>query len=216
MRSGIEEHPEHRINQRNIMPTPSYRIAITLTSSLGVDEKFLNLTRGVAATIASHGLGIVYGGTAYGMMFELAQSYKSAGGTDLVGVMAKDLMAVTKGYVPFDELDTSILVDTMEERKRVIIEKADALMILPGGYGTLEEIGTIIGGRVNKLFDKPIAILNIDGFYDELLSFFEKLYSERFSKIAHTDYCFVSDRIEDVLEYFSNYQPSELADKFVS
>jgi len=192
-----------------------YRIAVTLTSSLSVDVKYLDLTRGVASMLAKNNFGLVYGGTAYGMMLELGQSYKSKGGVDLVGVMAKDLMSVTKGYVAFDGLDEKYIMPTMEDRKRRIIEKADAFLILPGGYGTVEEIGTILGGRVNKLFDKPIAFLNLDGFYNELFDFFRTLKNLKFSKIDYTEACFVGTNISDILAYYKDYEKSELLDKFV-
>ena len=192
-----------------------FRIAITLTSSLSVDEEYLKLTRDVARYLAEHDFGIVFGGTAYGMMLELAQTYKTAGGTDLVGVMAKDLMAVTKGYVPYDKLDETHMEDSMENRKHKMVTLADAFLILPGGYGTFEELGTMLGGRINKLYDKPIAILNYKGFYDQMLAFFSMMVDKNFSKIRYEDVCLISEDLAEITNYFSNYQPEELADKFV-
>jgi uncharacterized protein (TIGR00730 family) len=149
------------------------------------------------------------------MMATLAQSYKSAGGKNLTGIMAKDLMAVTKGYVAFDNLDHSYLEDTMESRKHRIIEQSDAFMILPGGYGTFEEIGSIVGGKVNKLYDKPIAIYNYGGFYDTLLVFLSEMQQKSFSKIPISEFVFVSDNIDDIFNHFETYQLKELGDKFV-
>jgi len=188
---------------------------ITLTSSMNVDEKYLELTKTVSKAFAENGLGIVFGGTAYGMMKELAQIYKDSGGDDLVGVMAEDLMKVTKGYVAYEKLDESYLMPSMEERKLVMIEKSDAFLILPGGYGTLEEIGSIIGGRANKLYDKPIAILNLDGFYDQFLEWMNSMQEKKFSKINYKDIIFVSEDIEEIMKYFNNYKKEELQDKFV-
>lgn len=76
------------------------RIGITLTSSLSVGQEYINLTRKVAERLAGEEMGIVYSGTDYGMMSELAKVYKDAGGSDLTGVMAKGLMAVTKSLTP--------------------------------------------------------------------------------------------------------------------
>lgn len=192
-----------------------FRIWITLTSSLSVDKKYIDLTHRVASKIAEKKLGIVYGWTAYWMMLELAISYKSNWGADLVGVMAEDLMKSTKWYIAFDQLDEKHIVQTMEDRKKLIVEKSDWFLILPGWYGTIEEIGTIIWGKVNKLFDKPIAIFNLDGFYDKLLSFFSMIKKDKFSKIDYKDICFVSDNMEDILIYFKNYKKTELSDKFI-
>lgn len=191
------------------------KIGITLTSSLEVGQEYIDLTESVAIYMAEQGLGIVYGGTAYGMMLKLAESYKRAGGTDLTGVMAKHLMRVTKGYVAYENLDKTFLEETMEDRKRRIIEESDAFIILPGGYGTLEEIGSIIGGKVNKLFDKPIAIYNHANFYDKLLGFLNEMYFKRFSKINVDDIIFKSHSINDIINHFQQYKQKELADKFV-
>ena len=121
------------------------KIGITLTSSLSVGQAYIDLTEKVAKTLADKNYGIVFGGTDYGMMSTLANAYKDAGGAELIGVMAKDLMAVTKGYIAYDKLDASFLEETMENRKHRIVEQSDAFIILPGGYGTFEEIGSIIG-----------------------------------------------------------------------
>lgn len=191
------------------------KIGITLTSSMDIDKGYIELTRSVAQVLAKRGDSVVYGGTDYGMMATLAESYKESGGQELIGVMAKDLMKVTKGYIAYEGLDSSFLENTMEDRKRKIIDLSDAFLILPGGYGTFEEIGTILGGKVNKLFDKPIAIYDHNGFYGTLLRFFEEMQSKNFSKIPLSDFVFVSDNLEEIMNHFENYRPKNLADKFV-
>ena len=191
------------------------KIGITLTSSLSVGQEYIDLTEKVAKTLADKNYGIVFGGTDYGMMSTLANAYKDAGGAELIGVMAKDLMAVTKGYIAYDKLDTSFLEETMENRKHRIVEQSDAFIILPGGYGTFEEIGSIIGGKVNKLYDKPIAIFNYDGFYNTLIAFLHEMQEKDFSKIPITDFVFVSDNLDDIINHFETYKQKNLADKFV-
>lgn len=191
------------------------RIGITLTSSLDVDQKYIDLTDKVATGIAVKGNGIVYGGTDYGMMSRLAESYKVAGGKDLCGVMAKDLMAVTKNYKKFGRLDEEHTVETMEDRKRKIIELSDAYIILPGGWGTFEEIGSIVGGQANKLYSKPIAFCNYEGYYDTLFDFLEKMFREKFSRINPKEVFFSSDNFDEIFNFFETYTASELRDKFV-
>lgn len=190
------------------------RIGITLTSSLSVGQEYISLTKQVAEQLAAEKMGIVYGGTDYGMMSELAVTYKNAGGDDLTGVMAKDLIAITKGYKAFSGLDRSFLEETMGDRKHRIIIESDAFIILPGGYGTLEEIGDIVGGKANKIYDKPIAILNHEGFYDTLLEFLNEIKAKKFSKIPLDDFVFVGDNLDDILTHFKQYQTKVLADKF--
>ncbi len=197
------------------MTVSSLRVGITLTSSLEVDESYIQLTKLVARYLAGKKAGVVYGGTAYGMMRTLGETYKQAGGEDLVGVMAKDLAVVTKSYIAYDGLDESYFEETMEERKYRIINLSDAYLILPGGYGTLEEIGSILGGKVNKLYDKPIAIYNHNHFYDTFIAFLSEMHSARFSKIAIQEVAFVSDDMGAIFDYFLTYTQKELADKFV-
>ncbi len=160
-------------------------------------------------------MSIIYGGTDYGMMSELARTYKDNGGNNLTGVMARDLMAVTKNYRAFDRLDTAYMEDTMDDRKHRIVSESDGFIILPGGYGTFEEIGEIIGGKVNKLYDKPIALFNYDGFYNTLIRFLDEMQNKSFSKVPLTEFVLVSDSLDEIMQHLREYQVTELEDKFV-
>ncbi len=191
------------------------KIGISLTSSLHVGDEYIELTRLIAKTLAEKGHSIVYGGTAYGMMLELAETYKKAGGTELIGIMSKDLIAVTKGYEAYPHLDQTIMVDTIGERKDRIISTCDAMLILPGGYGTIEELITVAGGKINKLLDKPIAVYNYKNFYGTLTVFFQELCEKKFSKIDFSSVVYDSTDLETILQYFINYRNTELADKFI-
>ncbi len=191
------------------------KIAITLTSSMHVGQEYIDLTRQVAQLIAERGDSIVYGGTDYGMMKELAESYKNAGGRELIGVMAKDLMAVTKGYKAYARLDEQHVEETMGARKEKILSLADAVLVLPGGYGTMEELIDYVGGKINLLYDKPIGILNYRGFYDTLAAFFDELHLKSFSKIKFSEVACISDDPTTIFKYVDVYQPVVLLDKFV-
>ena len=191
------------------------RVGITLTASLEVGQEYIDLTRKIASYLAEKGVGIVYGGTAYGMMITLGETYKQAGGKDLNGVLAKDLMRVTKNYVAYEGLDHTYIEETMEDRKRKIADLSDALLILPGGYGTFEEIGTIVGGKANKIFNKPIAFYNYKGFYDKLLGYFDDIHAKQFSKISPDQLVLPSTDMDEILDYFKNYKAIDLVDKFV-
>lgn len=191
------------------------RIGITLTSSLSVGQEYIDLTRTVATTLAQNNFDIAYGGTEYGMMKELAVSYKQSGGKSLLGVMSRELESVTKGYKAFEQLDETIWVQTIGERIREILNKSDGFIILPGGYGTLEEIGVIVGGKVNKLYDKPIILLNHAGFYDKYIAFLDEMVKKDFSKVNVRDIVFVTDSPAEIIEYFTSYSKAKIPDKFV-
>ena len=189
-------------------------IGITLTSSLSVE--YIDLTQVVSKKLAENNFGIVYGGTDYGMMSELANSYINNGGKNIIGVTAKDLINVTANYKFFEKLNDSFVMSTMGERISKIISLSDGFIILPGGYGTFEEMGTIIGGNVNKLYQKPIVILNYNGFYNSLIKFLNEMFKKKFSKISISDVVLVTDDIDDAITHLQKFQKIDLPDKFVS
>lgn len=191
------------------------RIGITLTSSVNVDPEYTRHAREVGAALAKQFFGIVYGGTNYGMMGELAASYKENRGTDLVGVLAEDIMKVTKGYKAFDRLDDKFMMPTMEDRMRKIMELSDGFIIFPGGYGTLAEMDTFIGRKAEKLFDKPIVLYNLKGFYDKYIEFVRYMIESRFSKIPFESIVHTDDNMERVVDYFLTYKSNFVPDKFV-
>ncbi len=191
-------------------------IGITLTSSMNVGREYIDLTNLIAKNLAENNFGIVYGGTDYGMMSELAQTYKNNGGNKIIGVMASDLISVTKNYKAFDLLDEQFIEKTMEDRKKKITTLSDGFIILPGGYGTFEEMGSIIGGNVNKLYSKPIVIYNYNHFYDTLITFFKEMYAKKFSKISLNEAVLISADMEEVLNYLKSHEATKLPDKFVN
>lgn len=191
------------------------RIGITLTSSVNVDPEYTLRAQEVGTAFAQRFIGIVYGGTDYGMMGELAASYKKSNGNDLVGVLAEDLMNVTKGYKAFEHLDDKFVMPTMEDRMRKIMDLSDGFIILPGGYGTIEEMGTFIGGKANKLFDKPIVLYNIKGFYDKYIEFVRYMIESRFSKIPFESIVHTDDNMERIVDYFLTYKSTFVPDKFI-
>lgn len=191
------------------------KITLSLTSSLSVDPCYLGITKTIARHIAQQGHSLVFGGTAYGMMEVLADEYKSAGGKELIGVMAQDLIDVTPNYRAHSELDQSYILPTMVLRKQKMMDLADAFLMLPGGYGTLEEITAYLGGNVNKLYSKPFAFYNYNGFYDKFFQFLSDLKNKGFSKVAPSDVSFISDDLDSIFEYFQNFQKQNIKDKFV-
>ena len=182
---------------------------------MDVGQEYIDLTEEVASTLAKKNYGIVYGGTSYGMMKKLAEVYKEHGGGSLTGVMAEDLIAATKNYEKFDRLDKEFTVKTMEDRKRKIISLSDAYLILPGGWGTFEEIASIVGGQVNKLYSKPIAFYNYKKYYDTLFQFLKEMYQLKFSRVNPDNAYYSSDNLSEILSFFKTYSKEELPDKFV-
>ena len=191
------------------------KIGITLTSSLSIGQEYINLTRIVAEILAKNNFSIIYGGTDYGMMGELAEAYKAAGGKELIGIMSKELQGVTKNYKTYSKLDVAIWEDRIIERIGKINDLADGFIILPGGYGTLEEMMSIVSGKANKLHNKPIVILDFNGFYKTFISFMDEMHEKNFSKINVKELVHICESVDDIVDYFKSYKEVPLPDKFV-
>ena len=145
-------------------------------SSRNLDLKYHAVAEELGRRMVAGGWGLVYGGGNVGLMGSVARAVKQAGGR-VVGVIPGFMRERELAYLEADEM---ISVETMRERKRLMEERATAFVALPGGIGTLEELAEIMTLRYINLTRKPIVLLNQDGFYDELLAFFERMTRERF------------------------------------
>lgn len=152
-------------------------ICVYCASSNAIAEDYFTLARELGTAMAGRGLGLVYGGGSVGMMGELARAVQAAGG-HVAGVIPQFLLDREVGYLQADEL---IVTTTMRERKRLMDERAAAFVALPGGFGTLEELLEILTLRQLGYHDKPIIIVNADGFFDPLLAQFERGFAGGFT-----------------------------------
>jgi len=157
-------------------PAMAKLLCVYCSSSKKLDAKYYAAAEEVGRALVACGWGLVYGGGNVGMMHSVAQSAKDAGGY-VVGVIPDFMKARELAYHQADEL---ITVGTMRERKRIMEERASAFLALPGGIGTLEELAEIMTLRYINRTNKPVVIFNQDGFYDDLLRFFERMTLERF------------------------------------
>lgn len=143
------------------------RIAVYCGSSSAVAPHFLAGARAVGQALAKRGIGVVYGGGKVGLMGEVADATLAAGGR-VVGVIPESLKALEVGHTGLHELH---VVPTMHLRKQMMAERAQVFIALPGGIGTLEELYEVWTWRQLGYHDQPIGLLNIDGYYDDLLRF---------------------------------------------
>jgi uncharacterized protein (TIGR00730 family) len=158
-------------------------ICVYCSSAEPIDPSYLSLAADVGTRIAADGHGLVSGGGRVSMMGTVARAAR-AGGAHTVGVIPAHL-------VPFEVADTDadelIVVDTMRERKRVMDERSDAFLALPGGLGTLEELFEVWTALSLGMHTKPVAVLDPDGFYDPLWSYLDALRSHGFVRSAALD-----------------------------
>jgi uncharacterized protein (TIGR00730 family) len=149
------------------------RIAVFLGSSPGTPAH-RDCVTALAQGLAARGVGIVYGGARVGLMGLLADTAMAAGG-EVVGVIPRDLFA---REVPHRGVTGLVEVDSMHERKAKMADLADAFVALPGGVGTLEELFEVFTWRLLGLHDKPVALLDPDGFYDPLVDQLDRIVAQ--------------------------------------
>jgi len=156
--------------------TPSFSVCVYCGSRNGVSPAYAEVAKTVGQWIGAHNGQLVYGGGNNGLMGIVAQAAADAG-APVVGIIPKALQTKENTRTACTELH---VVDTMHERKRMMAERADAFMALPGGIGTFEEFFEVWTWRQLGYHDKPIGLLNTQGYYDGLLSFAQSSVQQGF------------------------------------
>jgi len=149
------------------MADPAFSVCVYCGSRPGENPSFTHAARAVGRWIGQHGGQLVYGGGRSGLMGEVAEATRLAGGR-VVGVIPQALVDKELANRACDELH---IVQTMHERKAMMAERSDAFVALPGGIGTFEELFEVWTWRQLGYHDKPIGLLNVGGYYDGLLAF---------------------------------------------
>jgi uncharacterized protein (TIGR00730 family) len=178
-------------------------LCVYCSASKHLEPRYYRGAEAVGRAMVAHGWGLVYGGGNVGMMGSVAQAVKAAGG-GVVGVIP-DFMKVRE--LAYDAADELIVVASMRERKRVMEERAAAFLALPGGIGTLEELTEIMTLRYINRIDKPVVLFNHDGFYDDLLRFFERMTRERFKSAGLQALYKVANSVEEIWPLLTDASP---------
>jgi hypothetical protein len=171
-------------------------ICVYCGSRLGDSPRFAAAARELGTLIARRGDRLVYGGGRVGLMGIVADAALACGGS-VVGVIPDALMKREVGHAGLSELH---IVQTMHERKHLMAERADAFVALPGGIGTMEEIYEMWSWQTLGYHDKPVALLNVDGYYDALLAFMAEAHRHGFVSDAQHAALLVDDDCGRLLE----------------
>lgn len=186
-------------------------VAVFCGSSPGFDPVYLEAAQLLGVQLAKAGIGIIYGGANVGLMGAVADGALVSGG-QVIGVLPHFLQDKEIAHTGLSEL---ILVDTMHERKQRMHALADGVIALPGGCGTLEEFFEILTWGQLGLHQQPMALYNVNGFYDPLLQMLSQMVSAGFLKQVYYDIVLHSDGVDDLLEQMHNYQPT-IQEKWLS
>ena len=177
-------------------------ITVFCGSSFGSEEIYKEQAVLLGQTLAKQNIQLIYGGANVGLMGAVADGVLQEGGK-AIGVLPHFLQSKEIAHQDLTEL---ILVETMHERKTKMNDLCDGVIVLPGGYGTLEEFFEMITWAQLGLHKKPIAILNINGFYDDLIKLVQNMVDKGFLKQINQEMLLVSDSIDELLEKMKNYR----------
>ncbi|MEO6801954.1 MAG: TIGR00730 family Rossman fold protein [Granulicella sp.] len=170
-------------------------IAVFCASADGADPCYCAAAAELGAALGNRNIRMVYGGAAIGLMRAVADATLAKGGC-VVGVIPEVLVAMEVAYCGCTELH---VVDTMHTRKAKMAELADAFLVLPGGFGTLEEVFEVLAWQTLKLHTKPILLLNTNGFYDKLLEFLDHAVEQGMLKRKNREIVLVADTVDEAL-----------------
>jgi uncharacterized protein (TIGR00730 family) len=154
----------------------TFSLCVYCGSRLGARSSYEEAARRVGQLIGERGWQLVYGGGNAGLMGTVANAALAVGAR-VVGIIPHSLMDRELGHPGLSELH---VVDTMHQRKQMMAERADAFLALPGGIGTFEELFEVWTWRQLGYHDKPVGLLNVEGYYDTLLSFLDQSVAEGF------------------------------------
>lgn len=182
-------------------------IGVFCGANPGKGEHYLASACEVGRRLAEEDIRLVYGGGSVGLMGAVADACLAAGG-EVIGVITRKLLELEVGHRGCQEL---IVVDTMLERKTKMAELSDAFISLPGGIGTLDEMLEMLTWSQLDIHQKASGLLNVDGYYDGMLAFFDKVKSEGFVRPEHLEMLVACEDLDELLQRLRAYEPVEVA-----
>src|SRR5262245_4668874 len=170
-------------------------VCVYCGSSVGANPRHAEAARQLGAALAQHGIRLVYGGGRIGMMGQIADAVL-AGGGQVIGVIPEHLQVQEKGHHGVTELH---VVASMHERKNLMFELSDAFVILPGGFGTLDEAFEMLTWRQLQLHDKPILFLNIEDYWTPFGTLVDQFIAEGFARESSRRLFAMVGTVEEVI-----------------
>jgi uncharacterized protein (TIGR00730 family) len=179
------------------------RLAVYCGSATPADPVYIEAARAVGRSLAERGIGVVYGGGRLGLMGAVADSALAAGG-EVIGVIPEALVGAEVAHKGCTELR---VVKNMHERKALFTDLSDGFITIPGGTGTMDELWEAISWAQLGYHTKPVGVLNIAGFYDQLVAFNNHMISVGFVREQHAGIMIVRDTLDALLDAMASYTP---------
>jgi uncharacterized protein (TIGR00730 family) len=181
-------------------------ISIFCGAHEGNNPKYSEEAKKVAESIAKKGINVVFGGGNVGLM-KIISDTALDNGVEVLGISLKSLHALELANPRLKEI---VVADTLLDRKDEFMSRSDAFIVLPGGVGSLDELAEIMASNQLGIINKPVGILNTEGYYDHLLSWFNKAVDEGFISPANLKELLVSDSPQELVEMVVNHtRPSD-------
>lgn len=178
------------------------RLAVYCGSRFGADPRFNEAARALGHTLATRGIGVVYGGGKLGLMGTVADAALAAGG-EVIGVIPEALREAEVAHRGCSELH---IVPGMHERKALMTDLADGFVTIPGGIGTMDELFEALSWQLLGYHKKPVGLLNVAGYYDDLIAFVDTMTRTEFLRPQHRANLISGDDIIDLLERLAAHQ----------
>ncbi len=183
------------------------KVCVFASSSGKVDNIYFEDAKNLGELLAEGGYELVYGGSSLGLMWACAGTAK-LNGAKVYGVMPEKLYNM--GVSTEDGVELTV-TPCMRSRKAKMDEISDAVVALAGGFGTLEELSEMIVQKQLGYNSKAIVILNTNGFYDKLISFFDEIILQNFGKGQARELYYIAKDAKDAVDYLKNYKPATIS-----
>ncbi len=187
-------------------PGAPRRVTVFCGSNAGTDPAYAAAARELGAELAERGIGLVYGGGKVGLMGIVADAVLTAGG-EVTGIIPQHLWDKEVGHAGLTEL---LVVDSMHERKLAMADRADGFIALPGGVGTFEELFEVLTWTQLGIHHKPVAVLDVAGFYAPLLSFLDTAVAAGFLREGHRQLLLSATTPTAVLDLLGTWVPVDV------
>lgn len=179
------------------------RLAVYCGSATPEDPIYIETARSVGRGLAERGIGVVYGGGRLGLMGAVADAALEADG-EVIGIIPEALVGAEVAHKGCTELH---VVSGMHERKARFTDLSDGFITIPGGVGTMDELWEAISWSQLGYHQKPVGVLNVAGFYDELIAFNTKMINVGFIRPQHAGIMLVDDTLDGLLGKMKDYVP---------
>ncbi len=184
-------------------------IVVYCGSNPGKNPIYSQTAYALGQHLALKNINVVYGGGNMGLMGRVADGALAEGGT-VTGIIPNFLAKLEVSHKTLTELE---FVDTMHERKARMVTLSDGVIVLPGGYGTMDELFEILAWSQLRLFHGPVGVLNTNGFYDHLIAHTDKMVEEGFLRPENRDLMLVTETVEALLEKMMDFSQNKAENK---